>query len=331
VNAGGIVVGPKPTDSPSNSDNQAKFKAIADQLWGSGKGTRKVGEGHVFAGQSAADALEALAVPPDLEHTKPQHDTSVGYAHRKVSDGDIYFVHNRKNRAEDVEATFRVAGEEPELWHAETGEMERASYRVANGRTIVPLDLDAGEAVFVVFRKPGSAQGRTLPQVTETPVGTADGSWKVAFQPNRGAPASITLDELSAWNEHPDPGVKYFSGTATYTKTIQAAAEWFATGAKMVLDLGSVKNIAEVTVNGRSAGVLWHAPFKADVTGALKPGVNTVEIEVTNLWANRVIGDLQPNVTKKYTWTPLDFLRTESPLLPSGLLGPVRVLRTSSN
>lgn len=330
VKAGAIVVGPKPTDSPSNSNNQSEFKSIADQLWGPGEGTHKVGKGQVFAGQSAADALQALEVAPDFEHTKPQSDTAVAYVHRRISDGDIYFVHNRKNRAENVEITFRVAGKAPELWDAVTGEIKPAAYRVANGRTTVPLKLDPAESVFVVFRKPGSAQGRTLPEITETPVGTIDGPWTVAFQPNRGAPASITLDRLSAWNEHSDPGVKYFSGTATYTKTIQAPAEWFATGAKMVLDLGSVKNIAEVTVNGKSAGVLWTPPFQADVTGALKPGSNTVEIKVTNLWPNRLIGDLQPNATKKYAWTSLNVLRADSPLLPSGLLGPVRVLRTSS-
>jgi hypothetical protein len=331
VNAGAIVVGPKPTNSPSNSDNQAEFKTIADQLWGSGEGVRKVGKGQVFAGQSAPAVLKALEVAPDFEYTKPQSDTSVAFTHRKISDGDIYFVHNRKKRAENVEATFRVAGKAPELWHAETGEIEPAAYKVANGRTTVSLKLDAADAVFVVFRKAGSAQGRTLPQVTETPVRTIDGSWTVAFQPNRGAPASITLDKLSAWNDSSDPGVKYFSGTATYTKTIEAPAEWFATGAKMLLHLGSVKNIAEVTVNGKSVGVLWTPPFRADVTGALKPGANTVEIKVTNLWANRLIGDLQPNATKKYAWTSLNVLRADSPLLPSGLLGPVRVLKTSSN
>ena len=124
--------------------------------------------------------------------------------------------------------------------------------------------------------------------------------------------------------------MKYFSGTAAYTKTIEAPAEWFATGARMLLDLGSVKDVAEVTVNGKSAGVLWKPPFRADVTGALMPGANTVEIKVTNLWANRLIGDQQPNVTKKYAWTSLDAPGADSPLLPSGLLGPVRVLRTSS-
>jgi hypothetical protein len=330
VNAGGIVIGPKPTDSPSNSDNQAEFKSIADQLWGSGEGMRQVGKGRVFAGQSATAALKALEIAPDFEYTKPQSDTSVAFVHRKISDGDIYWVHNRKNRAENVEATFRLAGKAPELWHADSGEIEPAAYRVANGRTTFFLKLDPADAVFLVFLKAGSAQGRTLPQVTERAVGTIDGSWTVAFQPNRGAPASLTLDKLSAWNDISDPGVRYFSGTAIYTNTIAAPAEWFATGAKMLLDLGNVKNIAEVTVNGKSAGVLWKPPFRADVTGALKPGANTVEIKVTNLWANRLIGDQQPNVTKKYAWTSLDALGADSPLLPSGLLGPVRVLRTSS-
>lgn len=331
VNAGAIVVGPKPTDSPSNTDNQAEIKSIADQLWGPGNGTRRVGKGQVLAGQSAADALRELGVHPDFEHTKPQPDTALAYVHRKISDGDIYFVHNRNDRAENLKATFRVAGRAPELWNAVTGEIKPATYNVASGRTTLPLNLGPRESVFVVFRKPGTAHGGTVPEVTETPVETIAGSWTVAFQPDRGAPTSVTFEKLRAWNEHSDSGVKYFSGTATYRKTIQAPAEWFATGAKLMLDLGSVKNIAEVTVNGTSAGVLWTPPFQADITGALKPGSNTLEIKVTNLWHNRLIGDLQPNTTKKYTWTSLNVLHADSPLLPSGLLGPVRVLRTSSN
>jgi hypothetical protein len=330
VNAGANVVGPKPIDSPSNSDDQAKFRSIADQLWGDGKGTRTVGKGRVFAGQSAADALQAPGIAPDFIYTKPKSDTALGYAHRKLPDGDIYFVCNRNDRAESVAAKFRVTGEAPELWDAVTGEIKPASYRVANGRTTVPLNLDPNGSVFVVFRKPGSPQGRKVPQATATPLATIEGPWTLAFQPNRGAPASITLDELSPWNENPDPGVKYFSGTGTYTKTIQVPAEWFANGARILLDLGSVKNIAEVEVNGESAGVLWTPPFQADITPALKPGSNTLEIKVTNLWPNRIVGDLQPDATKKYTWTNLNVLHADSPLLPSGLLGPVRVLRESS-
>ena len=125
----------------------------------------------------------------------------------------------------------------------------------------------------------------------------------------------------------PDAGVKYFSGTGTYAKTIQAPADWFKKGARLWLDLGDVKNLAEVSVNGKPLGILWKPPFRVDVTDALKPGANALEIKVTNLWVNRLIGDQQPGVPKKYTYTTQQFYRADSPLLPSGLLGPVVLWR----
>jgi hypothetical protein len=121
--------------------------------------------------------------------------------------------------------------------------------------------------------------------------------------------------------------VKYFSGTGTYTKAIQAPADWFKTGTKLWLDLGDVKNVAEVSVNAQPLGILWKAPFRVDVTSALKAGANTLEIRVTNLWVNRLIGDQQPGATK-YTYTAVEFYRADSPLLPSGLIGPVRIVRS---
>jgi hypothetical protein len=223
-----------------------------------------------------------------------------------------------------------VAGKAPELWHASTGKIEPASYRVANGRTVVPLRLDPYDAVFVVFRKPAAAPSRTLPEPVETAIAAVEGPWDVGFQPNRGAPAKVSLDKLSSWSENADTGVKYFSGTGTYSKTIQAPADWFQTGAQLWLDLGDVKNLAEVSVNGKPLGIVWKPPFRVDVTGALKPGANTMEIKVTNLWVNRLIGDQQPDVTKKYTYTAQQFYRADSPLLPSGLLGPVKLVRSAS-
>jgi hypothetical protein len=124
--------------------------------------------------------------------------------------------------------------------------------------------------------------------------------------------------------------VKYFSGTAIYVKTIDAPADWFKSGEQLWLDLGDVKNLAEVSVNGKPLGILWKAPFQANVTGSLKPGPNSVEIKVTNLWVNRLIGDQQPGVTQKYTYTSQRFYRANSRLLPSGLLGPVKVVRLAT-
>jgi len=208
--------------------------------------------------------------------------------------------------------------------------IEPASYRTAEGRTIVSLPLQPNDAVFVVFRRAATAPSRTIARAVETTLASLDGPWDVAFQPNRGAPANVTLPSLVSWHEHSDPGVRYFSGAGTYTKTIQVAAGWFQKGAKLWLDLGDVKNVAEVAVNGRSLGVCWRRPFRVEVTSTLKPGANTVEIKVVNLWVNRLIGDQQEGVTRKYTYTAQQFYRADSPLLASGLLGPVRVIRAAT-
>ena len=324
VNAGAVVVGPKPIDSPSLMDDQAQFKMIANQLWGDST------KGKVFGSGTIADALKSLKVEADFEYTKPAQDTELAFVHRKLTDGDSYWVSHRNATTEDVEASFRVTGKSPEFWHADTGVVENAPYRTENGRTIVPLRLAPNDAVFVVFRKAAAAPSRTIARPVETKLTTVEGSWEVVFQPNRGAPNSATLPALASWHENSDPGVKYFSGTGTYWKTIVAPADWFRTGAKLILDLGDVKNIAEVTVNGKEFGTVVFPPFRVDVTSALKPGSNWLQIKVTNLWVNRLIGDQQPNVTQKITFTAASPYRADSPLLPSGLIGPVQILRAAA-
>jgi hypothetical protein len=181
----------------------------------------------------------------------------------------------------------------------------------------------------VVFRKPATAASRALPAVVETTLATVDGPWAISFQPDRGAPPSITLDKLISWTDSTDAGVKYFSGAGTYTQNIQAAKEWFKPGEKLWLDLGDVKNLASVTVNGKPLGVVWHAPYRVDVTSALKPGANTISVKVINAWVNRMIGDLQPGATK-YTFADVAPYKPDWPPLPSGLLGPVTVIGASA-
>jgi hypothetical protein len=238
-------------------------------------------------------------------------------------------VDNRNDRAEVLNATFRVSGREAELWHADTGVIEPASFRIADGRTTVPLRLEPWGTVFVVFRQPATAASRTVPGVVETSIASVSGPWDVAFEPDRGAPAEITLDKLVSWPESTNEGVKYFSGTATYTKTVVAGADWFNPDSRLWIDLGSVKNLAQVLLNGTPLGIVWKTPYRLDVTGALKPGANRIEIKVTNGWANRIIGDRQPNVTRTYTFTSPKFYRANSSLWPAGLLGPVQIVRTT--
>ncbi|MCX6328490.1 MAG: glycosyl hydrolase [Bacteroidia bacterium] len=329
VENGAVVAGSRPTDSPSLSDDQTEFQKVVNQLWQTENGENIVGKGKIYAGKTVAEVLAAMQIKPDFEYTKPDEKTNLLFVHRKLSKADVYWVNNRNNRIENLDADFRVEGKTAEIWHPETGKIEEASYNIEGGRTRVPLHLEPNDAVFVVFHKTAGKPSFTAPQTVENQLATIDGAWDVSFQPNRGAPAKITLDTLASWSDNSDTGVKYFSGTGTYTKNIQASESWFKKDERLWLDLGIVKNIAEVIVNGKSLGIVWKKPFRVDITDAVKPGENVLEIKVTNLWVNRLIGDQQPDVAKKYTYTTQAFYRADSPLLPSGLLGPVQIVSLS--
>ena len=330
VAAGATVVGPKPLGSPSlvgypASDDEVR--ALANEVWGACDGRtiteHAYGKGKVYCGQPLPEVLAALGTPPDVEYTRPSFDTTLDWIHRRVGDTDVYFVANQKDRAEDVSVRFRVAGRAAELWHPETGETLPGAFSIEDGRTTVPLSLGPYESVFVVFREATTAPSRVLPRPVSTRVATVEGPWDVSFPSDRGAPPKVRLDRLSSWTAHSEAGVRYFSGTATYTKDIEAARDWFRPGARLVLDLGRVKEIAEVSVNGRPAGIAWRAPFQVDVTGSLKAGANRIEVKVTNLWVNRLVGDEQPAAEKRTTFSSFKPYTKDSPLVESGLLGPV--------
>jgi hypothetical protein len=222
----------------------------------------------------------------------------------------------------------------PEIWDAATGVSRPASYQIAGGRTTVPLHLDPYGTIFVVFREPATAMSQQIAEPVETPVRDADDllnrGWTVQFQSGRGAPQSVEFDRLMSWSDNSNIGVRYFSGTATYSKTIELPASAITAAAHLWLDLGEVKEIADVTINGKDLGILWKTPYKVDVTGALAPGPNQLTIKVTNLWVNRMIGDQQPWSLKKYAFADFMPYKADSPLLPSGLLGPVRLISAAA-
>ena len=324
--SGAVVAGPKPMDDPSLADDQGEFARLSTLLFGDGSGVHKVGKGTVYAGGNLQEVFDTLQVKPDFAFSADGKDAAMEFVHRKLENGDIYFVDNRGDQEQTIRATFRVTGKAPELWRAETGNAEPVSFKVADGGTTVPLRLEPWGTVFVVFRNPTSKTTYTPPEVSETKVTTVQGPWKLAFQPGRGAPEFITLDKLSDWSHSEEPGVKYFSGVGTYSKTLQTSPEWFKKGSRLWIDLGDVKNLAVVTINGKELGQVWHAPYRVELTSALKPGTNEIKIEVVNAWVNRLIGDEQPGAAK-IAFTAVKPYKASSPLLPSGLIGPVTVIR----
>jgi hypothetical protein len=324
ADAGATIVGTAPESSPSLKDDPAEFAALAHKLW-SGGAVTEVGQGRVIASHDIEAVLKADGLSPDFSYSGAAPDSQILFVHRKLADGDIYYVDNRKARAERVEARFRVTGKAPEIWRADTGASRPASYRIEGGETVVPLDLGSEDAVFVVFRTPAKGPSRTVAETVWKPVGQVAGGWDLAFQPDRGAPASAHLAKLQPLSESADPGIKYFSGTVTY-RTSFVLPRGAKPGAPLMLDLGDVGDIAEVRVNGRPVGYAWKAPWRVDIGRAAKPGRNTLEVKVADLWVNRLIGDAQRGVTKKITFTTMPTYKADAPLRPSGLIGPVTLL-----
>jgi hypothetical protein len=335
VRGGAIVLGEKPVRSPSLADYphaDEEVRALAAGIWGDLDGVsrtiRHVGKGRVVWGWSPAATLAAANIEKDFEYVRGL-DARVAWLHRHSPDADIYYVANLTDRAREFDARFRVAGREAELWHPDTGAIAPADYTITGDRTVVPLRLAEREAVFVVFRRKATAASRATPRPVTTRVATIDGAWDVTFPEKLGAPPKIRLASLAPLSASADAGVKYFSGTATYTKTIEAAPDWFQSGAKTILDLGRVGDLAEVSVNGRALGLLWKRPYRIDVTGLLRPGRNTLEIKVTNEWTNRIAGDRNlPEGKKVLADVPArrGGFRAAAILPESGLIGPVTIL-----
>jgi alpha-L-rhamnosidase len=309
VKGGATLVGEKPTASPSLSDDPAEFARVADALWGGGK---------VLVGRDINAALATLKVAPDFGYADAAPDAKLMFVHRKNADIDAYYFTNRKDRVETTTFSFNITGKTPELWDAVTGSSKKVSFQIANGQTLIPLQLSPYQSGYIVFKKepPFRSVEEILnvvsvpPTIVRTQLSgqlvttELSGPWSLTFHTGRGAPASVKLPTLTDWSKSDIPGIKYFSGTGTYTKTITVAASALRNGKPLMLDLGEVREVAEVYVNGQLAGTAWKAPYSVDISGVAKPGKNALEIRVANLWVNRLIGDAQPG-TKPITFTTL--------------------------
>ena len=289
-------------------------------------------------------------LPPDFASSGTL-DNPPAWVHRHTPDAEIYFVANQADAAQHIEARFRVSGKDVQVFRPMDGAvsesnyagiarledrsgnrqpgLQPAAYHVEDGFTTVSLDLAERESVFVVFRNAAATPTRTVPIRPEKTLTAVSGPWTLSFPEHLGAPPSVTMANLTSWTDSADTGVKYFSGTATYTKIITATAAWFHPGAHILLDLEKVRDIAQVKVNGKDVGMIWAPPYRVDVTAALHPGANRIEIAVTNEWTNRQIGDrLLPAEQRVLSPAPPPFGRPGAPPPPpeSGLLGSVKLV-----
>ncbi len=325
VKQGGRIVGQPPIGPTGivDEDTSRRYETLKHDLWGGCSQTPHLyGAGRVFCDTDARAALRQMKIQQDFVDTSG----SLDYVHRSDGLADIYFVRNGSAHAVDTKAGFRVAGRQPELWNALDGSIEPLNdFQIDNDITQIPLHLAPFGSIFVVFSQPIDSpeipfKART-PQVTS--VELPANQWTISFQENRGAPSGAQkLQGFTSWTESRDAGVRYFSGTATYRTEFDAK---LVASDRMILTLNDLREICTVRVNGQPAGTIWALPYRLDLTGNLKNGKNALELEVANLWPNRIIGDAQPSNLHSYTKTNIRTYTSDSPLFLSGLIGPVSI------
>jgi hypothetical protein len=323
--AGATIVGQAPAAPLGLGDDPRQFAALVGRMW-NGAPSVKVGKGRVVNGRDVETVLGTLGQAPDFEDGA-SGDGKLLFVHRRLEDGDLYFVANRAASPVTTEARFNVRGKAPEFWRADTGTSEPASYRSGDGKTIVPLALGPRESVFVVFRKAAAAPSLAVPAATWLQAGSIGRGWEMRFE-GLGAPAPVASAALGSLTASSDPLVKYFSGTTVYRNSFTLPGG-IKPGTPLKLDLGQVGDVAEVTVNGRPAGIAWKPPYEVEIGALVVDGANTVEVRVANLWVNRLIGDAQPGA-KKVSFTAAPTYTADAPLRPAGLIGPV-VIRARSD
>ncbi|MBW4889394.1 hypothetical protein KXQ82_06695 [Mucilaginibacter sp. HMF5004] len=333
VLAGATVVGPKPTKAPgltSYPESDTELSDIANDMWGDLDGqsltTRTYGKGKIIWGQPLQKVLKNNGIMPDVITNRPLEEVS--WIHRHEADKEIYLLVNRTDTLQNLDVKFRVIGKEPEFYYADSGNAEPAPYNISATNTSVPISLGAREAIYVLFEKNTTIVSRAKPNGTEHKLASITGPWQLQFPAGWGAPEKpFQLPQLTSWTMSADSAVKYFSGTATYTKTIAIKPEWLKNN-NLYLDLGRVGDIAVVTVNGSKPDTLWKPPYRLKLN-TIKAGNNTVIVKVTNEWSNRIAGDkLLPENKKYLSPGPPAFgsAGLKTVLNPSGLLGPVSIM-----
>jgi len=364
VSAGATVVGAPPVKSPSlvgYPTCDVQISSLAKSIWGgltapAQQTMHPYGKGEVIWGGELSTQINDLYPEYDLtaailkSMNVPQDFVANGdlrYTHRTVDGSDIYFVSNRTDHVVETNATFRSHAGKPQLWDAMRAEIRPLSeYLVKVETTVIPIKLAPYQSYFVVFTKepmPASAKAKNF--AGEKIVQTLAGPWQVSFDPKWGGPKQIEFDELGDWTMRPEDGIKYYSGTAVYRKSFNLDRSLLSPkGKKISIDLGEVYNMARVKVNGKDLGIVWTAPWSVDVSPADLKEHNQLEIEVINLWPNRLIGDEnkpddgpkngrlpdwvsqdKPRTSGRYTFSTYRFYSKDSPLLKSGLLGPVTI------
>jgi NAD(P)-dependent dehydrogenase (short-subunit alcohol dehydrogenase family) len=333
VEQGAVVLGPAPKRSPSLEnypEADLQVQKMAAEQWGKIDGTNtrsaKVGKGMILSGMDMQEALDLIKVLPDFRLA--EGDTAL-FIHRNLGNSELYYISNQSENQININPEFRISGLSPELWDPVTGSVRDLPAYVQNeNTTIVPLKLESFESLFIIFRKK-AGKASVTDVASNFPVREElqdlNGPWNVTFNTaGRGPVKPVVFETLSDWITNNNDSIKYYSGTAFYQITFNM--DQVDPGKKYFADLGTVKAMAKVKLNGKYSGGVWTAPWTADISDAIRAGENTLEVEVVNTWVNRLIGDSRLPAAERKTWCSVNPFKPDSQLDPSGLIGPVKIV-----
>lgn len=342
IREGATVIASKPvSNSPSLSDFpqcDERVATLSARIWGKlPEDVRRIGKGrlvrypgkteHLYPDYAFTADLLGSILPEDFV----SRSGNVRFTHRTSNGLEIYFVSNRTAEVFEDECAFRVTGMIPERWDPMDGTRRQLpEYAEKDGVTRIPLSFEPHEGYFIVFSPEGSDAAPATRNIPGTEVvAEIDGPWSVQFDPAWGGPdKAVTFNELEDWTANPDPGIRYYSGTAVYSTTFEIGQ---AVPDEVLIDLGDVRVMARVKLNGEDLGVVWTTPWRVKAVHGLQEGKNVLQVEVVNLWQNRLVGDEGKPLDKRYTFTTWKHYSAETPLLPSGLIGPVTILSEKKN
>lgn len=352
---GAVIIGPKPKRTTSLEGYPAcdmEVKKIAEKVWGSCDGknilSNKYGKGIVYWGKTVKEVLSELKVSPDFIVTGTDNtDMHIDYLHRRTENEDIYFVSNSKPEVEFIKCIYRVDKRKvPELWNPVTGLIQRDPVYTRTGEGLeLELQLDPLGSVFVVFTGKAAAAG-SADQAKDLQFGVfSDGNkekskarfdisknWTISFNEEMGGPGSFSFENLVSWSDSEVDGIRYYSGSAHYTKDFSLGEGSFSENDRVLLTFEDIQETARVIINGNDCGILWTPPYMVEITPYVKTGNNSIEVQVINTWNNRIIGDLRNPEDKSYTRTNIKYkFSKDNELLKSGLTGKAEIIVVNRN
>jgi hypothetical protein len=353
IEKGAVVMGFAPKSSPSlmnYPDCDKEIKDLTQRMWGNDSLPKRIGKGMLYP-CTASDTLNLLPksqsngrdiykgfIPPFVNYSSIVKvlkglnidedficDNAFRYIHRRLENGDLYFVSNTRSSSETGICTFRAKGNVSLLNPMDGKEYQAEVVRRSGETTTIVIPLESDGSVFVLFKEAGSSFHKNLPILASKmkTVLKINSKWKVNFDGKWGGPEEVVFDSLKDWSVSDDPGIRYYSGKAAYRTNIELNSRQIK--GRTFIDLGNVQVMARVIINGKDLGVVWHFPYRMEISGILHEGKNTLKIEVANLWINRMIGDQSLPVEKRFTWSAWTPYKKTDNLVPSGLLGPVTI------